>query len=133
MILIDTGAFLARYIAQDQFHAQSLRLWDRLEKRGGRFFTSNFILNETLTLLARRVGYEFAAEKAQIFFSSTALSILRPSEEEESMAIHFFRKYADQEVSFTDCLSFALMRRKNIEEVFSFDRHFEIAGFKILK
>src|SRR3989338_4611678 len=104
MILIDTGAFLARYITQDQFHTRSLRLWEKIQQDGRRCFTTNFVLSETLTLLARRGGYTFAAEKAQIFYSSTALNILRPAEEEELAAVHLFKKYADQNVSFNDCL-----------------------------
>ncbi len=42
-----------------------------------------------------------------------------------------FEKYADQRVSFTDCISFVLMRRHKIRQVFSFDRHFELAGFVV--
>jgi predicted nucleic acid-binding protein len=34
---------------------------------------------------------------------------------------------------FVDCLSFALMRRHRIKTAFAFDRHFEIAGFKLLE
>jgi len=42
----------------------------------------------------------------------------------------FFEKYADQDVSFTDCVCFALMRAHNIQRVFTFDRHFRLAGFE---
>jgi len=41
------------------------------------------------------------------------------------------RKYADQSVSFTDCVSFALLERHNIKCAISFDRHFAIAGFAV--
>ncbi len=133
MIFVDTGAFLARYIAKDQYHGEALKLWERIERAGKRCVTSNFVLDETLTLLARRAGYAFAAERARKIFSSEALTILRPIEEDEREALGFFEKYADQEVSFTDCVSFALMHKKNIEEVFSFDGHFERAGFRLLK
>ena len=37
---------------------------------------------------------------------------------------------ADQEVSFTDCVSFALMREAGIRRAFSFDRHFDLLGFQ---
>ena len=41
-------------------------------------------------------------------------------------------KYADQKISFTDCLSFIVMQQKNIQKVFTFDKHFEYAGFRII-
>ncbi|RLB20138.1 MAG: VapC toxin family PIN domain ribonuclease, partial [Deltaproteobacteria bacterium] len=33
--------------------------------------------------------------------------------------------------SFTDCVSFVLMKSQNIKRVFTFDQHFQIAGFQI--
>ena len=133
MIFVDTGAFLARYVVRDQYHQEALRLWERIERGGKRCVTSNFVLDETFTLLARRAGYAFAAERARKIFSSEALTILRPVEEDEREALGFFEKYADQEISFTDCVSFVLIQKKKIEEVFSFDGHFEQAGFRLLK
>jgi predicted nucleic acid-binding protein len=41
------------------------------------------------------------------------------------------RKFADRTVSFVDATSFVLMRQENIRHVFSFDRHFTIAGFRL--
>ena len=34
-------------------------------------------------------------------------------------------------VSFTDCISFVLMRKRQIKRVFAFDRHFMHAGFTL--
>lgn len=131
MIFIDTGAFLARYLSHDQYHAQAVEFWEKIRQRKESCFTSNFVLDETFTLLGRRAGYEFAAERADYIYASEVLAILRPDREDELKAIGFFKKYADQAVSFTDCISFVLMRQKKIRRVFSFDRHFEWAGFKI--
>ena len=43
----------------------------------------------------------------------------------------FMRKYADQAVSFTDCESIVLMKRRGIKHIFGFDRHFEAAYFRL--
>ena len=40
--------------------------------------------------------------------------ILRPEADDELEALNLFRKLSDQRVSFTDCVSFALMRRYGI-------------------
>jgi uncharacterized protein len=95
-----------------------------------RCVTSNFVLDETFTLLARRASYSFAAEKARIIYASSTLEILRPDSLTELAALNLFEKFADQEIGFTDCISFALMREAEIETAFSFDSHFERAGFK---
>ena len=89
------------------------------------------MLDETITLLARRSTYQFAAERARSLFESTSLAILRPDEDDELAALELFQKLADQSVSFTDCVSFVLMQKQRIKCAFSFDRHFSIAGFDV--
>ncbi len=132
MIFIDTGAFLARYLARDQCHQEAIRLWQDLEKSKKLIYTSNFVIDETITLLARKANYNFAVDKAKTIYSSTRLNIIRADDRLELMAVRLFEKYADQNVSFTDCVSFAIMRQNGIDDVLGFDKHFEYAGFNLL-
>ncbi len=132
MIYIDTGAFIARHLKRDQYHDSAIKCWNILQTHNERYFTSNFVLDETFTLLGRRAGYKFAAQRARNIFLSDTITILRPVREDELLAIDLFEKYSNLEVSYTDCISFVLMSRNRIDRVFSFDRHFELAGFKII-
>jgi uncharacterized protein len=131
LIFVDTGAFLARYLSDDSLHARANRTWKDLEKRNSAICTSNFVLDETLTLLARRADYRFAAERGRRIYASEALRIFRADEAVEKRALGLFEKFADQNVSFTDCVSFALMSQHAIERAFTFDRHFALAGFEV--
>ncbi len=131
MIYIDTSAFLARHLSKDQYHRQANTFWDSIREKNETCVTSNFVLDETFTLLGRRAGYIFAAQRAKNIYASESLNILRPSREDESKAIVFFEKYSDQRLSFTDCVSFVLMKSKKIKRVFTFDHHFKMAGFQI--
>jgi predicted nucleic acid-binding protein len=131
MIYIDTGAFLARYLSKDQYHRQANTFWDIIRKKNEKCVTSNFVLDETFTLLGRRAGCSFAAQRARNIYASESLDILRPSQEDELEAIGFFEKYSDHRLSFTDCVSFVLMKIKKIKRVFTFDHHFHLAGFQI--
>jgi predicted nucleic acid-binding protein len=132
VIFIDTGAFLARYLMKDQHHRRAVAIWEKLGANFENCVTSNFVLDETFTLLGRRAGYGFAVQRAKNIYASQALTICRPDRESEISALQFFSKYADQHVSFTDCISFVLMKREKINRVFSFDRHFELAGFHLI-
>ena len=132
MIYIDTGAFLARYLSHDQYHKQATPFWGQIYNDREFCSTSNFVLDETFTLLGRRSGYAFAAKRAKNIYASKLLTILRPTREDEIKAIEFFEKYAEHRVSFTDCISFVLMNREGIKRVFSFDTHFQRAGFTLL-
>jgi predicted nucleic acid-binding protein len=132
VIFIDTGAFIARYVPRDEQHRRAKRAWSEIERGRSRCFTSSFVLDETFTLLGRRASYAFAAERARALLASTALTILRPEAADEVKAVDLFTKFADQKVSFTDCVSFALMRRHGLNRAFTFDRHFADAGFELL-
>jgi predicted nucleic acid-binding protein len=130
MLFIDTGAFLARYLANDAHHGRAVSLWKKVS--GQPLFTSNHVLGETLTLLARRAGYAFAAERAEAIYASPALEILYDDNSVDADAIQVLRKYADHSVSFTDCVSFVLMKRHRIRAAFTFDRHFLLAGLEVI-
>ena len=132
MIFIDAGPLLARYHGRDQYHERALETWDRVNRLADICVTSNLVLSEVFTLLGRRMGYAFAAERAQMIYHSDRLTIIRSTQEEELRALEFFTKFADQNVSFTDCISFAIMHKRRIHQVFSFDRHFTLAGFQLI-
>jgi predicted nucleic acid-binding protein len=106
-----------------------------MEKSGGDrslVYTSNHVISETLTLLAGRVSYQFAAERAEAIYFSREMEILYGSKEDEIEAVRLFRKFGDQRVSFTDCVSFVLMKRHGPRTAFTFDRHFRAAGLGVL-
>ena len=129
MIFIDTGAFVARYLVRDQYHARAVEAWRLLHRH--RIATTSHVLDEVFTLLGRRAGNAFAAERARRFLTSDALRLVRPKLDDELSAVELFESYGDQGISFTDALSFAVMRRLSIARAFTFDRHFVLAGFEI--
>lgn len=131
MIFVDTGAFVGRFLANDQYHEAALRLWDRVEHADETCVTSSLVLAETITLLARRSTPAFAVEKARLVYGSTRFEILRPSPTDETDALAVLLKYGDQRVSFTDAVSFVLMQREGLRQAFTFDAHFPLAGFEL--
>ena len=131
MIFVDSGAFLGRFAHNDQHHIEAGKRWAKIEASRLACFTSNYILDETLTLLARRTSYPFAVERGRSLYSSGEVNLVRPAPEDELAAFDWFQKFADQRVSFTDCVSFVLMKKAGIDTAFSFDHHFERAGFKL--
>jgi uncharacterized protein len=131
-LFIDTGPFIARHLGDDQHHAEARAGFAALEQKPSRLFTSNFVLDEAITLLSRRAGAPFAAARARAWYGSAALEILRPAADDERLAIELLEKYGDQRASYTDCVSFVLMRKRRIRRAFSFDADFAAAGFELL-
>ncbi len=59
-----------------------------------------------------------------------AVKIMRITKEVEDLAWDLFVKYDDiEDLPFTDCTSFAVMKELNLKEVFTDDDHFEHVRF----
>lgn len=129
-LFVDTGAFLAKEVASDQHHEMATEVWRGLIERRVALFSSEHVFDETMTLLARRTNYAWAADWGHDALAS-GISWLRASHSEWEEALRLMRKFADQSVSFTDCVSFTLMRREGLREAFGFDGHFAAAGFRL--
>jgi predicted nucleic acid-binding protein len=59
--------------------------------------------------------------------------LVRADETLEQAALNLYERLGDSRLSFTDCVSFTVMRGLDIPIVFAFDRHFERAGFRRLR
>lgn len=131
MIFIDTGAFVARYMKADQWHATARKGWKFLAKRQTRCFTSNLVLAEAARLLRPYAGAAQIPRLMGTWLQSELMTVLRSTIEDELAAVDVMVKFVDQQVGFVDGVSFTLMRRHHIERTFGFDQHFEYAGFTL--
>lgn len=131
MIFVDSGAFIALWVAQDGKHETATKALALLKEEGARLCTSNFVLDEAVTFVGRRAGAAFAAQKGRNILDSKVMTVLRPDAEDERLALDLIVKYADQGVGFTDAVSFAVMRRHRLKRAFTFDRHFADEGFTL--
>jgi predicted nucleic acid-binding protein len=129
LIFVDTGAFLALYIKRDQYHRQATKIFPTLPRP---FSTSNHVVDELATLLGRIAGYRYAADRVDDLYASESIDVMASTRDDEIDAIRWMRKYSDKDISFTDCVSFAMMRRRSIRTAFTFDRHFRDAGFQVI-
>ena len=62
-VFIDTGAFFAVKTSSDANHQKALHFFNFiLENNAAQFFTSDYIIFETVTLMKARVGNSIAIE-----------------------------------------------------------------------
>lgn len=129
-LFVDTGAFLAKEIVSDQHHDAANTFWREIARDRPRLYSSEHVLDETATLLARRTTYAWAAQWGHDVLSAGIEWL--PSESQDLLnAFGLMKKFADQAVSFTDSLSLVLMKKAGLRDVFGFDGHFSAAGFRL--
>lgn len=131
-IFIDTAFFKALIDANDDFHQDAVDILDRINKQSSPLITSNYILDETITLIRVKCGRERVKELQEVLLKLKNLKLKRVTSEDEKNAWKWF--WNDwSKLSFTDCVTFALMKRLDLERVATFDQHFSLAGFQVEK
>jgi len=128
MIFIDTAAFLAIENRRDAHHERALAFRDTSLEVGRTFVTSDYVLDESYTLLRNRAGHAVAVQFGEDVRASRVLRVEHVTPDIIELAWRTFKAFADKEFSFTDCTSFALMERLHISTAFTFDEHFRQYG-----
>lgn len=131
-VFMDSAGFLALWDAGDEFHAAALRLQKSLLGRQRRFLTTEYIVDETVTLLLVRHSHSAAADFLRTLERSEMLRLEWIDPARFHTGAEWFRKHSDKEWSFTDCVSFAVMRELRVRDAFTTDHHFRQAGFNPL-
>jgi predicted nucleic acid-binding protein len=132
MIYVDTSAWLAISDVRDGHHAAAIRTHSELlTGRFGRLITTDYVLDETLTLLRKRVGREPVKRFVLGLDASPSAQPIWVTPEHYRMAREMFLEQGATTWSFTDCTSFVIMRELGIRTAFSFDRDFQRAGFEV--
>jgi predicted nucleic acid-binding protein len=132
MLFVDTAGWMSLADEGDPIHEDCVRIRDDWLEKGGILLTSNFVMDETLTLIRMRLGIQ-AAERwwEQVSESPRLRWELIDPQRAEKARVWFFG-WKDKEFSFTDCTSFVLMRELKVKKVLTSDKHFRDAGFEIL-
>lgn len=129
---IDSSGFFALLCTDDARH-KAAQVWlDDIRSRSGSAVTTDYILDETATLLKARGGGHRLAEFFQFVNSSHAIRIEWMHPARFTKATEFLLRHADHGYSFTDCVSFVVMRELRLTDALTTDKHFDEAGFKAL-
>lgn len=130
-LFVDTSAWYALNDRDDQYREQALEKYQRLKAQRVELVTSDYIFDESLTIINTRIGHRPAVAFGEALLKSTYAQLAPLTAEDCTAAFALFKKYADKNLSFTDCTSFTLMKRLKLKTAFTFDRHFEQVGFEI--
>ena len=97
-----------------------------------RLLTSNFVVDETLTLVRYRLGWAIAQQLGEQLRSGALARLERISPRDEDSAWTIFSTYSDQSFSFTDCTSFALCKRLELSTCIAIDNDLRSFGLHCL-
>ena len=95
-------------------------------------------------ITTRAVVLEIGNALSKLRYRSAAVTLLNAIEQDRNVEIvplseelykeglQFFHQHQDKEWGLTDCVSFAVMRDRNVTDALTADSHFHQAGFRTL-
>lgn len=128
-LFLDTSFIIALEDADDQNHDKAMLYWRKFKKKPCKLVTTSYIFDETVTLLKRRLGFVKASEVGKRLLESSLIEMVYILQEDFIKGWEMFLKHKDKGYSFTDCLSFLMMEKMNINKALTFDEHFRQIGF----
>lgn len=128
-LFVDTGAWYALADRNDPDHQ---RVGDFLKAQTLRLVTTNFVFDESVTLIRYRLGFAAAKTFGEQLLRASIANVLAIGRRDEIRAWEIFTRYRDKSFSFTDCTSFAIMERLKLDSAVAIDDDFRAFGMNCL-
>ncbi len=129
MIFLDTSYFVALAMGRDALHTRAAA-WSA--HAPGPFLTTEYVLWGLMNLLSASTNRAKAHTMLRCIEGSASIEIAWAASESFRLGLAMHAERLDKSWSLTDCISFALMRQREITDALTYDHHFEQAGFKAL-
>lgn len=130
-LFVDTSGWVALFYRDDKYHASASRAFRLVTSQRNFFFTTDYVLDETITHLRYACGHEIAVQFGKWVLDAQYITKIRIDEALWVQAWNMFQLYNDKEWALTDCTSFVVMKQKQLWQAFTFDHHFAQAGFQL--
>jgi uncharacterized protein len=131
-LFVDTTGWIACADGADPAHEGACTARDAALEAGQTLVTTDYVVDETLTLLRFRLSLAAALAWWEQINRSPRVRWEHIDNERFEKARQLFFQYRDKDFSFTDCTSFVVMRELRLTDALSTDRHFRQMGFQIL-
>lgn len=129
-VFLDTVGLLALWDVSDQWHGAAESAFSKFAAAPVSFVTTSFILLECGNSAARRPYRQAVARLRDRLEAGGAL--IAPTDEDWQHAWAAYSAGGPADAGIVDHVSFVVMRRLGLTQVFTNDAHFRAAGFQTL-
>lgn len=121
-IFVDASVFCAYANLDDVHHQKAKKIMNNIVSgKYGHGITTDYIFDETVTVVLRRIDKKNAAEVGNLILHSE-INLVGIDPMAFQRAWELFQK--TENLSFTDCTSIAFMRMFGIQNIATFDKEF---------
>ena len=131
-IFIDTWGWLTLRDRDESRHGDVKEFYQQLRDENEMIYTSDYVLDETITLVFKRLPFKTAKESLAKIDKAMEQGYLQvewitPERFEKAKILRL--KYQDKpKISFTDLSSMVVMEELGLKDIITGDEHFEHVG-----
>jgi len=131
-LFIDTWGWLTLRDRKESRHQEVKDFYSQFRSQKGIIYTSDYVLDETITLLFRRLPFKTAKGSLAMIDKAIKEGYLQvewvtPERFERAKGLRL--KYQDKpKISFTDFTSMVIIKELGFKEIMTGDEHFEHVG-----
>lgn len=132
-VFVDSSAWIANSSAKDRSHEKIASFLKEAIVSGAAFYTSNDVIDETIT----RLIYDLGLRSAKTFFVDF-MDLVRKKivvqfwtdEQIQKEAFEILNQFSDQKLSMTDATTVAIVKRFSLDGVLTLDDDFRKVGVR---
>jgi uncharacterized protein len=125
-VFADTSFYIALLSPRDEDHQKAEQFVSFYK---GDFLTSAWIIIELANYLCLATNRPLFLSLYEDIRKDRRVTIIPLSSQLHEEGLELYGKRPDKDWSLTDCVSFLIMQKQNLEEAATTDHHFEQAGF----
>lgn len=130
-IFIDSSAWIEFVLAKEKYHKKIVDYVISEVKKRSKFFTSDYVLDESFTRLITDQGFHTVKtlkEKVKVLEKERQLLVLWTDEVFFNKAWAVFSKFSEHRLSFTDASIITYVQDLKIDEILTLDTDFKKVG-----
>ena len=128
-VFADTALYVALANRKDAIHERALAFFSSFT---GELLTTDFVLLEVANFHSRSALRRPFLNLYDRITSDPSTEIVRVDSDLFDQGMELFSERDDKDWSLTDCISFVVMKQRELSEALTSDHHFEQAGFRAL-
>jgi uncharacterized protein len=128
-LFADSAFFVACFVPDEKYHRWAT---DFMRQSHDHMITTSLVLAEFGNHLARSKARSDVGPFLRGLTADSRFQIVHPDGRLFDQGVELYGQRGDKNWGLTDCISFVLMRERDLVEAITTDHHFEQAGFIIL-
>lgn len=131
-VFLDTSYSIAAAVGKDEFHKRARELAVQLRTQNIKIVTTQAVILEIGNALSKIKYRQAAIEIIHFLDTDPNTSVISLTPKLYEKAFELFSNRPDKEWGLVDCISFVVMRERDIEAALTADEHYVQAGFRAL-